>query len=113
MNIKLFTIVLFCSLCFNSYAQTGGVENIVGTNFLIKSEVLSEEREIQVYLPDGYTDSDRKYPVLYILDGQRLFLHGVSLQKSFAAGRQTPEFIVVGITNKQSQGNINFSVRSK
>lgn len=73
---------------------------------------MNDERVIQVYLPDGYNDSEKKYPVLYILDGQRYFLHGVSLQKSFVEFKQTPEFIVVGIPRNPSDRNRIYTVNS-
>lgn len=74
-------------------ATRSSVESITLT-----STILEEDRELQVYLPEGY-DEKKEYPVLYILDGQRLFNYGVSLQKSFKHFRQTPDFIIVGINN--------------
>jgi predicted alpha/beta superfamily hydrolase len=39
-----------------------------------ESEILGNERDITVYLPAGYDEkSDRRYPVLYMQDGQNLF----------------------------------------
>jgi enterochelin esterase-like enzyme len=35
----------------------------------IKSEILKMERNYSVYLPAGYDESDRSYPVLYLLHG--------------------------------------------
>ena len=45
------------------------------------------------------------YPVLYILDGHRLFLHGISTHKTlaYAGWSNTPEFIIVGINNNSSK----------
>lgn len=41
---------------------------------LFRSDVLGNERPIIVYLPPGYRDdTTRKYPVLYLQDGQNLF----------------------------------------
>ena len=38
------------------------------------SKVLDNHRTLRVYLPPGYdTDGDRRYPVLYMHDGQNLF----------------------------------------
>ncbi|RZM21471.1 MAG: alpha/beta hydrolase [Pedobacter sp.] len=34
---------------------------------------LDRYRRIWVYLPDGYHDSDQRYPVIYMHDGQNLF----------------------------------------
>lgn len=94
--------LLFSLLYFNTglEAQTISSENVLGSNYIIKSEILKEDRQIQVFIPESYDESDKEYPVLYILDGQRLFPYGVGLLKSFTQFKQTPEFIVVGITNK-------------
>jgi len=74
--------------------------NTLGSNYSIKSDILKEDRQIQIFTPEGYNKTNKKYPVLYILDGQRLFPFGVSLLKSFTQFKQTPEFIIIGITNK-------------
>lgn len=113
MNIKIFIATFLCFLNFKSFSQINVMDNTIGKIFLIQSEVLNDEREIQVFLPDSYAESEKDYPVLYILDGQRYFLHGVSLQKSFVEFRHAPEFIVVGISKKQSDRNRNFSANSK
>lgn len=40
----------------------------------VKSTILSSERDIAVYLPPDYKENtDKKYPVLYMNDGQNLF----------------------------------------
>lgn len=105
------TILLSTSLymvaCFAGASETtpdnrasNSQNNVIGKTFSIDSQVLSEARDIQIYLPSDYQSSDKRYPVLYILDGQRLFLHGVSLQQTFTSNFQlSPDFIVVGINN--------------
>jgi predicted alpha/beta superfamily hydrolase len=76
-------------------------DNIVGEKFTISSNILTENRDIQIFLPESYHTSQQRYPVLYILDGQRLFTLGVSLSQSFRSTvKMSPEFIVVGINNK-------------
>jgi predicted alpha/beta superfamily hydrolase len=48
----------------------GRTEHIHG----FESKILGNTREITVYLPAGYDDrGDRRYPVLYMQDGQNLF----------------------------------------
>ena len=74
--------------------------NTLGSNYSIKADILKEDRQIQIFTPEGYNKTNKKYPVLYILDGQRLFPFGVSLLESFTQFKQTPEFIIIGITNK-------------
>lgn len=109
------TIVLYCILflgVFNAFSQVSLGENVVGENFRINSEILNEEREIQVYLPKDYSKTNKNYPVIYLLDGQRFFLYGVSLYQSFVEFKQTPEFIVVGITNVEANRMHTFSARA-
>ena len=90
-----FLLVLFSSLICK--AQTPESENIVGSNHLIYSKILGEKRQIQIYLPPTYQETDAKYPVLYVLDGQLFFEYGVSLSKTFKQFKLAPEFIIVGI----------------
>lgn len=50
--------------------RPGRIEHIHG----FESTILSNAREITIYLPAGYDDrDDRRYPVLYMQDGQNLF----------------------------------------
>lgn len=43
---------------------------VLGKRVKIYSEILGEERTLFVRLPPGYEDSQRSYPVLYMLDGE-------------------------------------------
>ena len=66
----------------------------------IKSTVLGEEREYQVHLPDSYRwAQDRRYPVLYVLDGQTHFFHSAGSVSFLAAEGELPEMIVVALAS--------------
>jgi enterochelin esterase-like enzyme len=67
------------------------------TSSEVKSEILNQTRSIQVYLPPSYVSTKQVYPVLYVIDGQRYFLHGVTFQKTLRFVDKSPEFIIVGI----------------
>ena len=56
-----------------------------------------QSRVIQVYLPPEYERQNRRYPVLYVLDGQRYLAHGIAYQTSLHEFDISPTFIVVGI----------------
>ncbi len=77
----------------------------------LKSKIFGNERKIRVLLPEGYGDAankDRRYPVLYMLDGQNVFdacLSDVSHHewsadetvRQLVADKKIPPLIVVGV----------------
>ena len=99
MKKVFFTCCLL--LTFTISSQTKGTPISIGYNYTISSKILNQDREIQIYLPYSYTSSEQNYPVLYILDGQRFFTNGVSIQKSSKAPLDIPELIVVGINSSR------------
>lgn len=110
---NIFTIIVLALFATSSFAQEKGSSNIVGINHSINSNILKENKTIQVYLPKNYATSTKKYPVIYLLDGQRFFLYGASLVQSFSEFNLTPGFIVVGITNVQANRMRTFSAGAK
>lgn len=75
------------------------LENI-GVIDSIYSKTLEEYRRIYIQFPDSYqTQNNKKYPVVFILDGEVL-LPTVKNVQSFYSGGFTPEMILVGISNK-------------
>lgn len=76
----------------------------IGEIIEIRSDVLNENRVINIYLPASYESSAKKnYPVIYVLDGSadEDFIHLAGLVQfgSFSWINQLPESIVVGIAN--------------
>jgi predicted alpha/beta superfamily hydrolase len=71
----------------------------IGTSYTLPSTVLRQTRRINVYLPPGYAESGKKYPVLYLLDGgvQEDFVHIAGIASLAADFRNIREFILVGI----------------
>ena len=67
---------LIC-ICITSIAQFGKVLE----NETVKSRILNMERKYAVYLPPDYNNSERHYPVLYLLHGG-----GVDFKGIFKAG---------------------------
>jgi len=73
----------------------------LATEFRLCSQILDEERNVLVRVPESYERGDGRYPVLYMLDGERpLFTShaGVITQLSEWEGG-IPEMILVGIPN--------------
>ncbi|MEP2935778.1 MAG: alpha/beta hydrolase-fold protein [Gilvibacter sp.] len=98
-SLLIFIIFSFVSI-FGLAQENSPI--IIGNTHTINSTVLNEDRSIQIYTPDGYSDSEQKYPVLYILDGQWYFFSGVSIQKALRTPGAIPEMIIVGINDNES-----------
>ncbi|MDY8136565.1 alpha/beta hydrolase-fold protein [Aquimarina sp. 2201CG5-10] len=100
MKVKIFfSACLLLSLIYTGYSQIKIQDNTVGKNIIIPSKVLNQDRKIQILLPKDYNKTSKGYPVIYILDGQRLFHHAISISQSFKQFKLTPDFIIVGINN--------------
>ncbi|MFQ6070428.1 MAG: alpha/beta hydrolase-fold protein [Candidatus Aminicenantales bacterium] len=72
---------------------------VIGKVITLKSEILDEERSLFIYLPEGYNQGKRAYPVLYLLDGRGNFHHTTGLVQYFPAKGLGEYMIVVGIQN--------------
>lgn len=76
----------------------------VGERLSLYSDLLDEERVIHVALPEDYENSDSRYPVLYVLDGEWHFPHAQALLWFLAhcghvRTHPVPPMIVVGVEN--------------
>lgn len=65
--MKRSVIIAFLTLCTVSFALAQ--EGQVFETRTVKSEILKMDRKYAIYLPPGYDQSDRSYPVLYLLHG--------------------------------------------
>jgi len=87
----IFVVVMLLAIPSEVYSQENDSQrlnlhekdNVIGKRFTLSSKILNENRDIQIFLPESYHSSKQSYPVLFILDGQRLFTLGVSLSQSF------------------------------
>lgn len=98
--MKIFIACILFLASLTSYAQK--IE--IGAIEIIHSEILQEEREYWIYLPEHYSDEkykEQEYPIIYLLDGEKYF-HVVSgIVNNFSSGYYPimPECIVVAIKN--------------
>lgn len=79
---------------------------VIGTKHSVASEVLGENREYWVSLPESYhqpASSHKKYPLLIVLDGRSHFrsISGAVNYMSFGynRNRKIPEMIIVAVRN--------------
>jgi predicted alpha/beta superfamily hydrolase len=64
----------------------------------LTSSSTGRDYHLYVHLPDGYAESEKSYPVLYLLDGQWNFKLMASVYFGLRRDMFVPEMIIVGIT---------------
>ncbi|MDX1829041.1 MAG: alpha/beta hydrolase-fold protein [Lutibacter sp.] len=79
---------------------------VIGTKHSLISDILNEDREYWINLPDSYNDKEssyKNYPLLIVLDGNVHFKAVSGTVNYMSSGlyrnRKIPEMIVVGIKN--------------
>lgn len=106
----IITILLFFSFIF-AKAQTSQETKpfTIGETRILKSEILNENRTLNIYLPEGF-DKTKSYPVIYLLDGSANedFLHIVGLVQFYKMQFNMPDFLVVGIANVDRKRDFTF-----
>ncbi|MAB48797.1 MAG: hypothetical protein CMC05_09215 [Flavobacteriaceae bacterium] len=108
MKNRILIITLFMALGFVEHNLHGQVANKIdrtednqllglGTQYILKSIILEEDRPIVISLPMGYNTSKANYPVLYVLDGLQNIKHTVGTVELLTESGLIPPIIVVGI----------------
>jgi predicted alpha/beta superfamily hydrolase len=83
-----------------SSAQSGSRQIELGEARSFHSEILNEDRELQIALPESYSRTAISYPVLFLLDGSSHLLHATATARFLASARnRIPEMIVVALPN--------------
>jgi predicted alpha/beta superfamily hydrolase len=92
---------------------------VVGNVQMLKklpSPQLGNQRDLVVYLPPSYEVSDRRYPVLYMHDGQNLFDRATSYAGEWqvdetmeALSQEGLEAIVVGVPNMGTERMVEYN----
>ncbi len=104
MSFNQFLLLIFLLLSITVQSQSVGTVSI-GTKHELISQVLGEERQYLVNLPASYEKdvfyTQKKYPVLILLDADNNFRFASSMIQFMSAGEteQIPEMIVVAVVN--------------
>ena len=94
---------------FQMHSQDSVKPFTIGETKILKSEILTENRTLNIYLPEEF-NKEKSYPVIYLLDGSSNedFLHIVGLVQFYVMSFNMPEFIVVGIANIDRKRDFTF-----
>lgn len=118
--IIVYVLVFSINLAFGQANKTQQKDTtkpfVLGVIDEIQSKELAEKRVLNIYLPEGYRESDTtKYPVIYLLDGSadEDFIHIVGLVQfnSFEWINQVPKSIIVGIATVDRRRDFTFPTK--
>ncbi len=112
-KLIIFITVIFIG-CTIGYAQdvtdAAGKDNLYNTQVKVfHSQIIDDDFYMYISLPDDYDQSDKKYPVMYLLDGDVAFGMAASIARYLQFGNTIPELIIVGIgygALKKNEGNM-------
>lgn len=113
MKTKFLTLLLLFSILLFSQEKT---PFSIGETVTLKSEILKEDRVLNIALPVGYdATKEEQYPVIYLLDGSANedFLHVVGLVQFFNLQFNMPKTIIVGIANVDRKRDFTFPTTDK
>ena len=104
IKMKLSTVIILLIITISVKAQEESIQISIGEQITYKSTVLEEDVILYINLPKGYT-KERKYPALYLLDGEYFFTQLVSTvgflsNCMYTRQELVPKFIIVGIATK-------------
>jgi len=105
-HIALITLLALVAIQPRSHAQTDNEPIVIGNYRTISSEVLGEERLLYVHLPEGYEESDQRYPVVFQLYAHfqgAYFLPQVRALDAMAKHGRCPQMILVGIETNETR----------
>lgn len=92
----LFLLLFF--FIYKTWSQDTTVHLPNTTRRTILSTTNGQDYQLYLYVPDNYASSTKKYPVLYVLDGQWNFATTLCLADGLYADGAIPKAIIVGIT---------------
>ncbi len=111
MKRIMYGLLLIILLCHGtSWALLSSTE---GKPITIQSAVLGEQRQLVIYLPEGYQNSQESYPVLYLTDGETHGAHTAGTLDYFAKFNLAPQMIMVGIVTPRETRERDLTLTGK
>ena len=97
--LRLLLALAILTLATPAAALPSGQPIVIGTAYDLPSKVLNQTRRLNIYLPAGYAEGAKTYPVIYLLDGGEAedFHHITGLAQVGAMNGYMADVIVVGI----------------
>lgn len=112
---RTFFMLVALTIASPLFSQNNTKPLIFGNSEVFHSNILKEDRNINIYLPEEFNPTDAtKYPVIYILDGgvEEDFFHiaGIVRYNTQPWVERFPRSIVVGIENTNRRRDFTYAV---
>ncbi len=104
--LKILVITISC-ISYNTVASEIEKRELkMGSVEKLKSKIFDHQRSLLVRLPDNYDQSNKSYPVLYLLNANsfysgNIYQEAVTLVSRLEKINDIPELIIVGIQSEQ------------
>jgi predicted alpha/beta superfamily hydrolase len=93
---KAFSLVILVSILSSCLsAQQGYIEK----KDSLFSQLLNQNRQLSVFLPDGYAIAKKPFPVIYVLDADGRCQHTIPTARFLSVNGHMPQAIIVGVYN--------------
>lgn len=80
--------------------QGEAIQYDFGHQYTIRSEILSEDRKLLIYVPEEYHQKpSEQFPVIYVLEGNLHFQHAVISVEKIQKSGWIPASIIVGVAD--------------
>jgi predicted alpha/beta superfamily hydrolase len=93
--MKKYIMLLVTFMCFTFTNAQTKIEKLA-------SKKLNESRDIQLYIPEGYSD-EKVYPIIVVLDAHYLFESVVANTRYYSYWDEMPECIIVGVNQYETK----------
>lgn len=91
-HFALTIVFLFSTICTSAQIRHESFESFS----------LQEQRQLQIYIPEDY-NPEKLYPLVVVLDAERLFDQVVALSKYYHNFQGMPQTLVVGVNQEANQ----------
>ncbi len=93
---KVFLFMVIAGFALSAFAQEQAEQFSIGTKRIVHSSILNEDRNVHIFLPEGYSHSKYEYPVLYMLYGDAADFHfSTGVVAGLSRMRMIPRMITV------------------
>ena len=99
---KSIIVALIFLFGFNQVKSQNVEQIVIGTKHILHSNILNEEREYWINLPESYNNSEasyKRYPILVVLDGNTHFKSITGMVSYMSGNGKIPEMIVIAVQN--------------